>query len=93
MDYSANVMSEPVIHQRLSVRGCALAAGLIFAVLYGLLVLRAFWLGTDNVFLFFTELYRGVEASGGGLFIAIVWGFLSGSIVGWFFGYLYNLML
>ena len=83
----------PSNHPRLAVRSFALALALTFALVYGLLVVHAFFFGPDSLFSLFAGLYQGVEATGGGLFIAVVWGFLTGGLLGWLMAFLYNQML
>lgn len=79
-------------HNHLSVRGCALSASLVFAFAYGAIVLRSLFVAEPKILLAFSQFYVGIDASGGGFFLAVVWGFLTGAVLGALFAWFYNKM-
>lgn len=85
-------MNETKLHA-LSVRAASIAAGLTLAVFFGLCaILSALEIGAPMQQLFAT-LFVGFAPTPAGFFISLVWGFLTGGLLGTFFAWTYNLIV
>lgn len=79
--------------KKISIKACSLSTALVMSLILGLLALVSLSGPGSEVVVLLSSLLAGYEASGSGIFVGLIWGFLLGGISGYFFGWLYNKML
>lgn len=76
--------------QVLSVRAVALAAGLSLALVVGVLALLSLFNIGLPLQAVLATVFIGVEPTGAGVFVSLVWGFLVGGLLGALFAWMHN---
>ncbi|MEK7407808.1 MAG: hypothetical protein AAB225_22285 [Acidobacteriota bacterium] len=75
---------------RLSVKGCALAAGILWALAILFLTLSSLWRGAGEHLGLLAGVYFGYCVSYLGCLVGLVYGFATGALAGALFAWLYN---
>lgn len=80
-------------HRPLCVSGFLLTTGSTVSLMLGALVIVAMFGRGRQLLELMSDLLPGLEPTWAGFFLALVWGFFLGGIIGTFFVWLYNKML
>jgi len=76
----------------LSVTASALSVGLIFSACFGVLTIASMLGIGVSLLVTLSSFFVGMHSTVGGVFVALVWGFLVGGCLGYAHARLYNLI-
>ncbi len=77
--------------QKLNVTALGLAMGILWGVGVALMALSAAWWGYGTAWVeLLGSVYKGVAATGTGVFMGLLWGFADGFVCGALLAWLYN---
>ena len=79
-----------LLHSNLSIKATTMACGLVNSVVLALLALFAMLGYGQELVVILSGLFSGYEASGPGLLLGAVWGFLVGAVFGALYSWIYN---